>query len=99
MTTMIRKQIYIPRRQDILIKRLSQTRGVSEAEIIRQAIEREIKGELSDFEADGTSAWATIVAFIEDRNIEVEPAEPYQWRREEIYAERENRWDNAESNK
>ncbi len=98
MTTMIRKQVYIPRRQDILIKRLSQTRGVSEAEIIRQAIEREIKGELSDSEIDSTSAWETIVEFIEERKTETEPAEPYRWEREEIYANREHRWDTVESN-
>ena len=99
MTTMIRKQIYIPHRQDILIKRLSQTRGVSEAEIIRQAIEREIKGEMSDSEIDSASAWETIVEFIEERKTETEPAEPYRWAREEIYAERENGWGNVESNK
>lgn len=44
-TQMVRKQIYIQRRQDILLKRLSQARGLSEAEIIRQALERELAGE------------------------------------------------------
>ena len=44
-TAMVRKQIYIPRRQQTLIKRISETRGVSEGEVIRQAIEREINRE------------------------------------------------------
>jgi hypothetical protein len=42
MSEMLRKQFYIHKRQHILLKRLSQARGVSEAEIIRQAIEREV---------------------------------------------------------
>ena len=44
MSKMVRKQFYIHKRQHILQKRLSQTRGVSEAEIVRQAIEREATG-------------------------------------------------------
>jgi len=39
MSQMMRKQIYIQKRQQILLKRLARARGVSEAEIIRQAIE------------------------------------------------------------
>ena len=35
-TNMVRKQIYIQKRQETLQKRLSQARGLSEAEIIRQ---------------------------------------------------------------
>jgi len=41
MSNMVRKQIYINRRQQALLKRLSEQRGISEAEIIRQAIDRE----------------------------------------------------------
>lgn len=92
MTMMIRKQIYIPRRQDILIKRLSQTRGVSEAEVIRQAIEHEISRELTDPDIDKLSAWEQLIQFVEERKAEAQPGEPYRWNREEIYAERENRW-------
>ena len=39
MTQMLRKQIYIPKRQQVQLKRLAKARGVSEAEVIRQAIE------------------------------------------------------------
>jgi hypothetical protein len=38
MDTKIRKQIYLDPRQDAILKRTSQEMGVSEAEIIRQAI-------------------------------------------------------------
>jgi len=53
--TMVRKQSYIPRRQDVLSKRLSETRG-SEAEVIRQAIDWEISSELSTSMPDSRSA-------------------------------------------
>ena len=36
---MVRKQIYLPRRQNQLLKRLAKQRGVSEAEVIRQALD------------------------------------------------------------
>lgn len=92
MTVMIRKQIYIPRRQDILIKRLSETRGISEAEVIRQAIEHEISRELTDPDLNRLSAWEQLMEFVEERKAKAQPSEPYRWNREEIYAERENRW-------
>lgn len=93
MTTMIRKQIYIPRRQDILIKRLSQTRGVSEAEFIRQAIEHEISGAVTQQPYRDNDAWTELMQAVEElkRNWPGD-REPIRWTREEIYAERENRW-------
>jgi hypothetical protein len=39
---MTRKPIYISERQQVQLKRLATARGVSEAEVIRQAIEQEL---------------------------------------------------------
>jgi len=39
MATKVRKQIYIEPHQEAILKRLSRERGVTEAEIIRRAIE------------------------------------------------------------
>jgi hypothetical protein len=39
---MTRKPIYISERQQVQLKRLATVRGVSEAEVIRQAIEQEL---------------------------------------------------------
>jgi hypothetical protein len=36
---MVRKQIYLPRRQNLTLKRLAKQPGISEAEVIRQALE------------------------------------------------------------
>ena len=92
MTLMVRKQIYIPRRQDILIKRLSQTRGISEAEVIRQAIEREISGSISQSPSDN-DAWAKLMEAVEEIRQKWDgKREPLRWTRDEIYAEREDRW-------
>lgn len=46
MSEMVRKQIYIHERHQLLLERLAQARGVSQAEVIRQAIEREVAGKL-----------------------------------------------------
>ena len=43
MPEMFRKQFYIHKRQQMLLKRLSQARGVSEAEIVRQAREQDAR--------------------------------------------------------
>ena len=91
-TQMVRKQIYIQKRQDALLKRLSQARGLSEAEIIRQAIEREVGGAPVQPAAIDRSAWQELVAFLEARQEAAGSRQPYRWNREEIYAERENRW-------
>jgi DNA-binding FrmR family transcriptional regulator len=89
---MVRKQIYIQRRQDALLKRLSRARGQSEAEIIRQAIEREAAGIPSQPIAADRSAWQELVTFLEARHATDFSRQPYRWNREEIYTEREDRW-------
>jgi hypothetical protein len=91
-TQMVRKQIYIQRRQDTLLKRLSQARGLSEAEIIRQAIEREFAGEPAQPASDDLTAWQELVSFLDARMETAVGRQPYRWNREEIYAERESRW-------
>jgi Ribbon-helix-helix protein, copG family len=91
-TQMVRKQFYIQKRQDALLKRLSRARGLSEAEIIRRAIEREVAGVPVQPIATDRSAWQELVAFLEARQESARGGQPYQWNREEIYAERENRW-------
>lgn len=91
-THMVRKQIYIQKRQDLLLKRISQARGVSESEIIRQAIERETGGVPAQPAAADRSAWQELVAFLEARQTTAGGQKPFRWNREEIYAERESRW-------
>lgn len=88
---MVRKQIYIPKRQDALLKRLAKQRGVSEAEIIRQALEREV--EAPTFVQNREKAFAKMLAFADQRKVKYSgQGEPFKWKRDEIYEERESRW-------
>lgn len=47
MSRMIRKQIYIAEEQDALLKRAAEAAGVSEAEIIRQALDARLLGQVT----------------------------------------------------
>ncbi len=90
---MIRKQIYLPRRQNLTLKRLAKQRGISEAEVIRQALDRE--AELSvPVVHDSHKALEKIFAFVESlrKRPEFMQGKPYKFNREELYEERENRW-------
>ena len=92
MSEMVRKQFYIHRRHNALLRRLSQARGVSEAEIVRQAIEREATGASTLSTPPDRAAWEQIVGFVEARKALGADGEPYQWNREDAYKERENRF-------
>jgi hypothetical protein len=95
MSDMVRKQFYIHKRQQILLRRLSQARGVSEAEIVRQAIEREVTGARSESISPDRAAWDEIVSFVEARKALGADGGPYQWNREDAYEERESRFQSA----
>jgi hypothetical protein len=93
MSEMVRKQIYISRRQQALLKRLSQQRGLSEAEIIRQAIDREAAHTAPRIEMTSQQAWEKAYQFmisLSDRADQFHT--PYEWNREELYEERLNRF-------
>ena len=92
MSEMIRKQMYIQKRQGRLLKQLSRARGVSEAEIIRQAIERETAGERCPLPAPDPEAWQEILRFVEDRKAPGSRGRPYRWTRQDAYREREKRF-------
>jgi len=92
-TQMVRKQIYIHKRQEALLKRLAQARGLSQAEVIRQAIEREAAGAPAQSPLGNLGAMENFTRLaLSKRSQETKKLEPYRWNREEIYAERENRW-------
>jgi hypothetical protein len=88
MSEMVRKQFYIHEHQQRLLKRMSQARRISEAEIVRQAIEREAAATPSLPKPD-RAAWEQIVCFVETRQALGSGNEPYQWSRQHAYEERE----------
>lgn len=83
MSNKIRKQIYIEPRQDNLIKATAKQIGVSEAEIIRQAIDLHIS--LIKVPQINLSHWEAEKAFID--TIKQRPAlgGGRDWQREDLY--------------
>ncbi len=90
---MVRKQIYLHRRQNLLLKRLAKQRGVSEAEVIRQALEHETE-RITPKNRESEKALDEIITFARALRYrrELMEGEPYRWYREEIYRDRETRW-------
>ncbi len=85
----IRKQVYIEPRQQALLKRLAQMRGVSEAEVIRQAIDRQF----SDIQAQPAQldpvAWEEAYQFMMTLHARGALSEQgRKWNREDVYKER-----------
>lgn len=87
---MLRKQIYIPERQQGQLKRLSKQRGVSEAEIIRQAIEREMLSAATRPLPGDRSALEEFIRFGLARRAGQDTTER-TWTRDELYEERLSR--------
>ena len=98
MAQMVRKQIYIEQRQERALKQLSEAVGVSEAEIIRRAIERKALGERTHIGESDRSAWEKIISFVEGRKGSP-AARPYRWRRQDAYEPRETRLTKSKSTK
>ena len=93
MTTMVRKQIYIESRQDALLKRLARVRKTSEAELIRQAIDRQLGTGLGHELPSDSDAWEQAHQFM----LELLARGPIEgkgrtWKREDLYEERLSRY-------
>ena len=89
MTTMVRKQVYIEPRQDELLKKWAKKTGKSEAEIVRQALDRWLASEERRREAQ--AAWEEVVDFAEEWAARGPVPGGRTWTREELYEERLNR--------
>lgn len=93
MSRMVRKQIYIQKNQEERLKKVAEARGVSEAEIIRRALDNELK-RVGYRLAYDDEAWAKAYRFMLD--LEKRGPVPQQgrdWTREELYEERMRRYD------
>lgn len=93
MTQMIRKQVYIQKRQQLLLRRLARARGLTEAEIIRQAIDQQVSGRRVRAQPPDPEAWEKALAFMRSLQAQGPVADqPRRWTREELYEERESRY-------
>ena len=89
MTQMIRKQIYIQKWQQLLLKRPARRRGVSEAETIRQAIDQGAQVTANQPLLPDPQALETVIQFALERRKMGIAGEPYRWQREDAYEERD----------
>ncbi|MBC7250794.1 MAG: ribbon-helix-helix protein, CopG family [Anaerolineae bacterium] len=80
---MVRKQIYIEPQQETLLKRLARMTGVTEAEIIRRAIEQQARTIL--FPHRDLSAWQEERAFINHLIQQGSVPGGRTWHREDLY--------------
>lgn len=96
MAQMVRKQIYIARHQAALLTRLAVARGVSEAEVIRQAIEHEASGDLGQHVMPEAAALEEIIQFALHRREAGKTGQSLHWNRADAYAERLDRYSHGE---
>jgi hypothetical protein len=88
---MIRKQIYLPRRQNQFVKRRARQQGITEAEVIRQALDRDEKLSSPLTRADAAS-WEKIQRFVQERQTKYAgKGKPVRWNRQELYEEDDQR--------
>jgi hypothetical protein len=82
----IRKQIYLDERQDRLLKRQARLQGVSEAELIRRAVDSVVPRSARG----GTNPGALDVLLCIARSRAAQGQLPGQrdWRREDLYEDR-----------
>ena len=83
MPQMIRKQIYIQGRQEMLLKRLSRKLGLTEAELVRRGLDQGLGAGLEG--SQDLRAWTQAKAFIK-RLIAKGPVRGgRRWKREDLY--------------
>lgn len=89
MGNLVRKQIYIEDLQNRRLKSRARARRVSEAEIIRHAIDIELAS--TTHKTPDMTAWEEEKAFMQERMRH--PVKPVskRWTREELYEERLSR--------
>ena len=93
MTQMIRKQIYIQKSQEVRLKKVAEARGISEAEIIRRALDVELKRAGYHLAYDN-EAWQRLYnAILEMDKLPPVPQKKRNWKREDLYEERMKRYD------
>lgn len=80
---MIRKQVYLDSRQEAFLKRLSREMGVTEAEVIRQAIDRQAQTVLVSHR--DLAAWRNEKSFIMKLIAQGPVAGGRTWHREDLH--------------
>ena len=92
MGRMVRKQLYIEPRQEQLLKRRAKELEISEAELVRRAIDQ-IEHTPTLLSSDlRLRAWEEAKELMEERKKMVVPQTGRSWTRDELYDERLERY-------
>jgi len=83
MATKVRKQVYIEPHQEAILKRLAREQGITEAEIIRRAIDQHTR--VLRFPRRDLTAWEKERAFIQSLIQQGPVPGKRAWRREDLY--------------
>jgi len=84
--TMVRKQIYLEPHQEVRVKRLAATLGITEAKVIRQAIDQLVITQ--PCRQPDLGAWERERAFVKQWMARGTAPGGRDWKREDIYEER-----------
>ena len=85
MRRMIRKQIYIGKDQDGMLKRVARSCGLSQAELIRRGIGKGI-ADLAELSTEDDLAWKKAMSVMEDRARKSGgAARKRAWKREDLH--------------
>ena len=97
MAQMVRKQIYIQKSQEERLRRVAEARGVSEAEIIRRALDNELKraGYRLAYDNDAMKRLYKLMRD-QDKKPPV-PRKKRDWTRVDLYEDRMKRYDRRSS--
>ncbi|MPY87365.1 MAG: hypothetical protein GEU99_05540 [Luteitalea sp.] len=98
MSRMVRKQLYIEKRQDDMLKRRAKAQGVTEAELVREALDAPVLPASRAFHPD-EDAWDSFLRFVRRlahrgsrRARRAVPSSDRGWTRDDLYEERIGRW-------
>ena len=90
---MIRKQLYITLEQDRALKHYARQKGMSEAEIVREALDRHLRRNDKKVVLDSRSkAVEELIKGNEELANHMQIEEGYVFNRADIYLDREARW-------
>lgn len=90
-TGMVRKYILIKKQQEELLKRLAKARGKSQSEIIRQALDNELRKDAQKISNEISPIDAFALLALSKRQVNTEKS-PLIWHRADLYSDREDRW-------
>lgn len=93
MSQMVRKQIYIQKSQEERLKKVAEARGLSEAEIVRRALENELKRAGYRPAYDHEAMQRLYQAMLDQEKKPPVPPKKRDWTRDDLYEEQMKRYD------